>query len=343
MEEIPLPPPKKQAKPRKRAGTLPQLEDFQIVRQVSCGSFGCTFEARDGRNGRTVLLKRLNKYAEPEESDPESKYARASEVTDKSDWERETRVLNYLRQYCQDYIVCVADEAFEDDRFYYLVTEYLDGYVTLAEWATQMRNTLGWADQLPYLTCQLLQALRYLHAAGVAHRDIKPENIMVDPQTLRVKFIDFGLACMSSHHKFSSDCRYVNVGTEEYQAPEIWFRQPPAISAYDFFGWQRADIWSLGMTLLWVVTGYSYLTMLQGLAVSLGHAPPEYRDLATQEYVQRAHEPLTLLDVLPTGWELRFPDVFETMRLMLMKDPAQRRMPVWRNCSQRFSSLQFQL
>lgn len=47
------------------------------------------------------------------------------------------------------------------------------------------------------------------------HRDIKPSNIIVDPLTLKVKLIDFGLGIKADKDNEDQRC-----GTMLYQAPE---------------------------------------------------------------------------------------------------------------------------
>ena len=37
-----------------------------------------------------------------------------------------------------------------------------------------------------------MNILEVIHSNGVVHRDIKPENILISPQSLKIKLIDFG-------------------------------------------------------------------------------------------------------------------------------------------------------
>ena len=87
---------------------------------------------------------------------------------------------------------------------------------------------------------QVLNALQYLHARGVAHRDLKPENILVASRTsLSVKLADFGLANDKSY--LETIC-----GTQLYVAPEVYRR-----SRYT----TAVDLWSLGVIILDYVYG----------------------------------------------------------------------------------------
>ena len=41
---------------------------------------------------------------------------------------------------------------------------------------------------------QLMLGVGYMHSRGKAHRDLKLDNILYDPETQRIKIIDFGFA-----------------------------------------------------------------------------------------------------------------------------------------------------
>ena len=75
---------------------------------------------------------------------------------------------------------------------------------------------------------------------NIIHRDIKPENIMITDQG-KVKLIDFGLA-IASRKKYLTNM----AGTPDYMAPGVIKGQYQS----------KADIWSLGVVLYMLVSGY---------------------------------------------------------------------------------------
>jgi response regulator RpfG family c-di-GMP phosphodiesterase len=101
--------------------------------------------------------------------------------------------------------------------------------------------------------CDVIEACRYIHqaAAGLqaahdhhlVHRDIKPSNLLLSPSG-QVKLVDFGLA----RQFFSrlTDPRTL-LGSVEFMAPEQ-SHDPSGVG-------KEADIYGLGATLFWLLTG----------------------------------------------------------------------------------------
>jgi len=154
---------------------------------------------------------------------------------------------------------------------FYLVEEYLDGYVTLEALVarlgtkppaqssvsahTPQPGPVLPADVAEKVFDQLVMALRAIHTPlRVCHRDVKPENVLVHPETLHLKLLDFGLAThfSRSHAKLTTCC-----GSPAFHCPEIVtaLSQPPGTVAY----WgPEVDAWTCGITLLRCLTGVRY-------------------------------------------------------------------------------------
>ncbi|ESQ38748.1 hypothetical protein EUTSA_v10028523mg [Eutrema salsugineum] len=98
-------------------------------------------------------------------------------------------------------------------------------------------------SQVSGYTRQILHGLKYLHDKKFIHRDIKCANILVDALGV-VKLADFGLAKVSKLNDIKS-CK----GTPFWMAPEVIDRKRS-----DGYG-NLADIWSLGCTVLEMLTG----------------------------------------------------------------------------------------
>ena len=87
---------------------------------------------------------------------------------------------------------------------------------------------------------QLFSSINHCHAQGIIHRDIKPENIMITTEN-SVRLIDFGLSKASKTKNLTTIA-----GTPYYMAPEV------LTGNYS----TKADIWSLGVLLYTLVSGY---------------------------------------------------------------------------------------
>lgn len=99
-------------------------------------------------------------------------------------------------------------------------------------------------DMLADITLQLCDVLTYIHGQtpAVIHRDIKPENIIISGKS-GVKLIDFGIA-RDFREEAEKDTRIA--GTRPYMAPEQFGSEQTD---------NRADIYSLGMVMIYMATG----------------------------------------------------------------------------------------
>lgn len=93
---------------------------------------------------------------------------------------------------------------------------------------------------------KLLRAINHCHAWGVTHRDIKPENIMYGDDG-EIKLIDFGLSKVLEEYNHQSKSLSTVAGTLAYMAPEV------ITEKYDP---KHCDIWSLGVLMYLMVSGY---------------------------------------------------------------------------------------
>lgn len=190
---------------------------------------------------------------------------------------------------------------------YAMVIPYVEG-VSLYDYVLQQSATNvcecedGFEDEyggddVKTILVNLVTAFLEIYKAGVIHVDIKPENILINPLTLEITFIDFGMSCLTPaameknksilarNRLKPSDFRCDKLkGTPIYMAPEIV--TAGHISPY-------SDVYALGIVILFVITrGNDYIYEEEGTIEEILRlvAKPTKR-LFMSEILEQSHVP----------------------------------------------------
>jgi PAS domain S-box-containing protein len=103
-------------------------------------------------------------------------------------------------------------------------------------------------DRFFNLAIKLAKTLGEIHQHHIIHKDIKPSNIIIQPQSLEVKLIDFAIASKLSKETAAAVHPNSLEGTLAYMSPEQTGRMNRAID-------YRTDFYSLGVTFYEMLTG----------------------------------------------------------------------------------------
>ena len=221
----------------------PELVDhprYRVMNLLGVGGMGVVYQAEHLMMGRIVALKMIS-----------MKYTANAKAVER--FRREVRAAAKLTHPN----IVTAYDADEAGGRHFLVMECVDG--VSFDRLVNRRGPLPVAN-----ACQVIRlaalGLQHAHATGMVHRDIKPQNIMVNRKG-NVKILDFGLARLiaDTDAPLDSDGSETSganpamtsastvMGTPDYLAPE------QARNSHDVD--IRADIYSLGCTLYFALTG----------------------------------------------------------------------------------------
>jgi eukaryotic-like serine/threonine-protein kinase len=129
---------------------------------------------------------------------------------------------------------------------HYIVMEYVQGRDL--QGIVREQGPLAFDDACRYII-QSAQGLQHAHDNNLIHRDIKPANLLVDNRGV-VKLLDLGLALFSNSDLASLTIAHNEnvLGTADYLSPE------QALNSHTVD--HRADIYSLGCTLYFLLSGH---------------------------------------------------------------------------------------
>ncbi|HYO26146.1 MAG TPA: serine/threonine-protein kinase, partial [Lacipirellulaceae bacterium] len=133
----------------------------------------------------------------------------------------------------------------QDGNTHYIVMEYVEGQ--------DLHQLVRDKGPLPYekaadYVAQVARGLSHAHSMGLVHRDIKPANCLLAKHEV-VKLLDMGLArLIDDEASLTLDNNENVLGTADYLAPEQALNSHKADA--------RADIYSLGCTLYFLLTGH---------------------------------------------------------------------------------------
>lgn len=233
-----------------------QFGEYVILERIGAGGMGQVFRARHRTMDREVAIKILPKRLSRDPYAVERFYA-------------EVRAQAKLMH---PNIVTAFDagcHVWHQERLHYLVMELVHGE-SLAHRIAAI-GAMPTSEVLSILKQSAL-ALEYAHALGVIHRDIKPGNMMLTPTGV-LKILDFGLAVLreiGDGGEGSSSNQLV--GTVEFMSPEQ-INTPELVD-------HRTDLYSLGATLFYMLTGRPMFT---GEAIQTALAQIHRRPMALYE------------------------------------------------------------
>ncbi|TVU04128.1 hypothetical protein EJB05_50292, partial [Eragrostis curvula] len=212
------------------------LGKYELGRLLGRGMFAKVYLARPIAGGEPVAVKVIDK-AEVLATTPGMAPARVL---------REVAAMRRLRHPN----VLRLHEVLATRARIYLVMDLAPGGDLLSRLAALPRRRLP-ESAARRAFAQLVAALAYCHARGVAHRDVKPQNVLLDDRG-DLKLSDFGLAALqfAGAAPLDSDdggLLRTACGTPAYAAPEVLRRK-----AYDG---AKADAWSCGVILFVLLAG----------------------------------------------------------------------------------------
>ncbi|KAM8851867.1 STE20-like serine/threonine-protein kinase isoform 1-T1 [Synchiropus picturatus] len=195
-------------------------EFWEIIGELGDGAFGKVFKAQNKQNGTLAAAKVIDTKTEDE----------------LEDYMVEIDILASCNHH---HIVKLLDAFYFEGKLWILIEFCAGGAVDAIMLELERPLT---EPQIRVVCRQTLEALSYLHDSKVIHRDLKAGNILLSLEG-DVKLADFGVSAKNTKTLQRRDSF---IGTPYWMAPEVVMCETSKDRPYDY----KADIWSLGVTLI---------------------------------------------------------------------------------------------
>lgn len=205
-----------------------EIEGYRVMRLMGAGAASLIYVVHDPKSMEVFALKHVEKH-EHKDSRFLDQAILEYEVASQLD-HRNIRKIDRLIKRTK--LLRVTDV--------FLVMEFVDGISMEKE---PPRDDLILALDI---FVQVADALKHMHERGFVHADMKPNNVVICDDHL-AKIIDLGQSCPVGTVKPRIQ------GTPDYIAPEQVHRKPIT---------PKTDIYNLGATMYWVLTGQNIPTAL---------------------------------------------------------------------------------
>ena len=265
-----------------------KLGDYELLDEIGHGGMGIVYRCRQVFLGQTVAIKVLSQH-----------YHRDAQVV--SRFRREMRMIGGLHHPN----IVQALNAGDSNGTLYLVMEYVNGH----NLHTLVKKTSS-SSSFPFgaaaeVIRQAAFGLQHAYEQGLVHRDIKPANLMITKNGV-VKILDLGLGKFRAENQLNESLEAAltqfgaTMGTVDYMAPEQWENAADVDIC--------ADIYSLGCTLFFMLTGIAPLD---------AHGPMSQR----KKLLARLEGEMPNIEELRTDCP---PELMEILRKMVAKEPVDR-------------------
>ncbi len=201
-----------------------KLGKYRLLELVGQGGMASVYRSVDEDLDREVAIKILHPHLQ----------------TKRDARKRFRREAKSVARLAHRNILAIYDYSGEDARVSFIVTPFIRG--------SQLKQLADRCGPFPHeiaasMAKQVSDGLIVAHESGIVHRDVKPENILIDEDGL-LKIADFGIALIVDTQEMTATGQIL--GSPYYMSPEHVLGK--GLDA-------RADVFSFGSLLFWMVTG----------------------------------------------------------------------------------------